>query len=256
MRALMTPVLLVAVAAVSTPAHAGKKAELKAYVAEFTAQVEAAYPSTVWALKDLPVKSGLTMGVPWIGPVAEVTLDGYKIEAKGGMESHGVGASGVWFSVRPYDSLEFKECEFDDGVWTIVFSGVGDSDGRDTKLRLPQKSTFAEVKPVLDQLISATDPLDGYADWSPEVKTAIQKRLVINGMNKRQAYFVVGEPTGSSVREEDGQKIETWSPRQTDGIRIGYAAGMSATGYPTELRFEDGVLVGVATTSTGGVSLD
>jgi hypothetical protein len=39
-------------------------------------------------------------------------------------------------------------------------------------------------------------------------------------------------------------------------MKIGYSAGVTATGWPTELRFEDGILVGIATTSTGGVSLD
>ncbi len=93
-------------------------------------------------------------------------------------------------------------------------------------------------------------------DWSDEVKAAIRNRQVINGMTKRQAYLVVGEPDSASSREEDGKKIETWKPRQTNGMKMGYATRVEGTGYPGELRFVAGKLEGVATTSSGGVSLD
>ncbi len=254
MRALLASALLFTV--LTPVAHAGKKAEQKAYVKAFMTELEATYSGQVWALRDLPVKSGLTMGVPWIGPIAEVTSSGYKIEATGGMDTYMAGASGVWFSVRPYETLQLKEAEFDDGEWVIVFEGVGDSDGRDTKIKVTEQLTFAQLKPVLDELVSTTDPLVTYDDWSPEVKTAIRRRVLINGMSKRQAYLVVGEPTGAEVREDDGKKIETWTPRQNDGIRIGYAGGVTMTGYPASIRFEDGELVGIATTVSGGVSLD
>ena len=67
---------------------------------------------------------------------------------------------------------------------------------------------------------------------------------------------MVGEPTGWSVREEEGRKFETWSPRQTGGTRIGDAAGVTMIGNPMELRLEDGVPVGLVTPSSGGISLD
>jgi hypothetical protein len=53
-----------------------------------------------------------------------------------------------------------------------------------------------------------------------------------------------------------GFKIETWNPRQNDGMRMGYGAPVTMTGYPGEIRFEGGKLVGLATGSGGGVSLD
>jgi hypothetical protein len=208
-------VLLAITAAVPSDAEAGRKekAAEKAYAAAFIGELEAAYPDTVWALKDLPVKSGLTMGIPWVGPIAEVSTTGFVIEAVSGVSSYGVGVDSVWFSVRAYDTLTFKEAEFDDGRWVIVFSGAGDAKGRDTKLVLQGAEPFGAFKPILDQLLSSSDPLAGYADWSDDVKRAIRGRVLLNGMNKRQAYFVVGEPTGSSVRDESGTKVETWNPR-------------------------------------------
>ena len=256
MRALLTSALLASAVALSPLAHAGKKSEEKAMVKVFSDEAAAAYPGVVWALKDLPVNTGLTMGIPWIGPTTTVTPAGFEIEAAAGMQATFGSASSVWFGVRPYDALMFKEVTYDDAVWTITFNGTADSDGRDTKIKIVEAVSFSQVKPVLDQLLSATDPILAYPDWSAEVNNAIRKRVLVNGMTKRQAYMVVGEPSGSSTREEDGKKIEVWNPRPNNGMRIGYASSMESTGWPAELRFEDGELVGIATTAGGGVSLD
>ncbi len=228
------------------------KKERKALEAEWTA----AYPGQVWALKDLPVKSGMTMGIPWVGPIAEVTADGVSIDATV-MGSTTMGSmQTTWFGVRPYDTLELKEAIYEDGNMVLTFDGVGGSEGRDTKIEIMGALSVDQAKASMDTIISAVDPCSLYGDWSTEVRTAIAKRQLINGMNKRQAYLVVGEPTGSSVTESDGVKVETWEPRQAEGLRIGFGADIKATGYPSEIRFEDGALVGLATGGGGGVNLD
>lgn len=228
------------------------KSERKA----FEAEAKAAYGSTVWAAKDLPVNTGISMGFPWVGPITEVSPAGFKIDP-GPMGSATYGTTQtVWYSIRPMDTMTFKEVVFGDDAITLVLIGSGGSKGRDTKIKITGAKTLAEVKPVLDQLVMTTSPLDQNPDWSQEVKDAISKRICINGMTKRQAYLVVGEPTASTVEEKDGKKIETWTPRQNNGLRIGFTAAIEQTGYPQTLRFEDGVLTGLGTTGTGGVSLD
>lgn len=226
----------------------------KAECKTFTNDLKAAYPSTVWALKDLPAKTGFTMYAAWIAPIAEVKPSGYTIDASAGTAVTVGSATSTWFGVRPNDQLKLDDVDCDDGAVIIDLVGTGTSKGHDTKVKLLDAKTYAEIKPTLDLLISATDPVA--ADWAQEVKTGITNRMLVNGMTKKQAYLVVGEPAGSSTKEEGGKKIEIWNPRQTNGMRIGYGATVSATGYPAEIRFEDGVLVGLATGSGGGVSLD
>ena len=53
------------------------KKERKALEAEWAA----VYSGPVWALAYLPVKTGVTMGIPWIGPTTTVRTDGYTIDA-------------------------------------------------------------------------------------------------------------------------------------------------------------------------------
>ncbi|MCB9759860.1 MAG: hypothetical protein H6739_08505 [Alphaproteobacteria bacterium] len=252
-RRFVLAALCATLASTSLPAFAGglSKAERKALE---QAATDAYKGKDIWALKDLPVNTGLTMGIPWVGPIAEATPQGWTIDASTGMSSTMGSAQSVYFSVRPNDKIRFKETEYDDGVLTLTFTGVGNAEGRDTKIKCTGMTEFGQLQASLGELITTTDPVD--ASWSSEVKAGIYNRKLVNGMSKRQAYLVVGEPTSASVTEEEGKKIETWHPRQDYGMRIGYSMALEATGFPNEIRFEDGVLVGIATTTGGGVSLD
>lgn len=238
--------------ALTTSAFAGSSFDA-ATQATYKKAVYAAYPGLVWSLKDLPVKSGQAMYAVYISPIAEVRSTGFTIDATAGVQAHVGGAQSTWFGVRPYDTLTLKEIKFDDDFAVITFNGSKDSHGRDTKIKVFGPD-FEAVKPVLDQLIVTTDPID--PTWPAEIQTAIRNRVVVNGMSKRQAYFVVGEPANAQVFEQGGKKIEVWTPRFNDGVRLGYTASFKPSGFPPTLRFEDGKLTGVATTATGGVNLD
>lgn len=220
----------------------------------FCADVKAAFTGPVWALKDLPARTGMTMGIPWLGPVAEIRPGSIKIDATEGFSSTYGSASSIWFGVRPYDTLTLTDVACDKDLVAITFDGIGGSKGRDTKVKLLDATTFAEVKDQLFTVVSLSDPND--ASWPAEIRTAITSRLLVNGMTKRQAYLVVGEPLSASTSQEGGKSIEIWKPRQSEGLRMGvYAASIPSTGYPAEIRFEDGKLTGLGT-SGGGVSLD
>ena len=248
--------LLAALAALSITSVAFAKDLSKKERKALEAQWMAAYPEPVWALKDLPVKTGVTMGIPWIGPLTTVTADGVEIDTTTVAAATYGSVRTTWFGVRPYDTLQLVEAIYDDGNIALTFDGVGDSDGRDTKMDIIGAMTPEQAKASLDQIISAVDPCSLHDDWSAEVKAAIANRTVVDGMNKRQAYLVVGEPTSATVQELQGTKVETWVPRQSAGVRFGFAAAVATTGYPASLRFEDGALVGVTTGAGGGVNLD
>jgi hypothetical protein len=204
-------------------------------------------------LVDLPVNSGVKM-VGWtaawqhVAPIAEVRPTGYAIEANAARPAQDI----VWFGVRPNDTVVLSGVTFEDDGCVLTFTGVGHSDGRDTKIRLFSR-TLAEVKPVLDQLLSTADPID--PAWRADVQQAIRDRRVINGMTKQQAHLSVGEPLSANVQEVAGRRVETWSTRQFDGIRVSVDVVPTTTGFPAMFRFEDGVVVGLATTASGRVNL-
>lgn len=252
--ALALALLFAAPALAPAEAEAAKfsKAEKKA----FEDEVKAAFPGKAWALKDLPIKSGMAMMVPFVAPIAEITPQGTTIDTTGVATAGFGAATTVWYGVRPYDTVELEEVDFDDDEVTLVFHGVGDSDGRDTEIAIRGFRTFTEARAAVEELVTSVDPVAANPDWPEEIARAIARRVLVNGMNKRQAYLVVGEPLGATVQDVDGKKVEIWRPRQSDGVKIGYAAAVRATGYPLEIRFEDGKLVNMGTSSTGGVSLD
>jgi hypothetical protein len=239
----------------STPAEAASKSEAKAAAAAYTEAVKAAYPGTVWALKDLPVTTGSTMNIPWISPVVTVDASGFKIETTTVIESTYGGAKSVWYGVRANDTLTFKEAAVDGDVVALAFVGTGGSKGRDTKIKITGGGTFADVKPILDQLLSTTSPVD--ESWPADIKSAIEKRVVINGMTKKQVYLVVGEPTSATTQDVGGgKKVETWVPRTNNGLHIGFGATMEMTKYPSYIKFQDGKTFDLTGSNTGGVSLE
>ncbi len=218
----------------------------------FEAEVLAAYPGTVWALKDLPAYTGVTMGAPWLGPAVTVDASGWKADTSVGGSTGYASAKLLWHGVRPNDTLTLKEVDIDDDIATLALVGTGKSKGRDTKIKIEGVKTLAEVKATLDELLATTAPTQANADWPAEIKAAIEKRVVVNGMTKRQAYLVVGEPIFSNVYELQGKKMEMWAVRPGDGTRLGYTTSTEMRNFPPTLNFEDGKLVGV----TSGVSLD
>jgi hypothetical protein len=234
-------------------AHAAGKSDAKAAAAALTEEAKAMYPGTVWALKDLPVNTGTTMNIPWIGPLVEVAPDGFKIETTTVIQATYGGAKSVWFGVRANDTLSLKEATLDKDVMALTFVGIDGSKGRDTKIKITGVKSLAEVKPVLDQLLSNTSPVD--PSWPEDVKKAIAKRQVINGMTKKQAYLVVGEPESANTQDVGGgKKVETWVPRQSNGVRIGFGASLEMSNYPKYLTFEEGKVTNMA--AAGGVSLE
>lgn len=247
--ALSTAIFVFASLQPALAADVDKKAR-KAFIAE----IEAHYNGPVWALKDLPVKSGYTIMAPWIAPLTDVTPTGFVIEGGNTLQATYGSVNSVWYGVRPSDKLTLKEVDYDDGEFILALIGVDESKGHDTKIRITGTASLADVQAVLDELITTANPVD--QSWPNEIQTAVNRRLLVNGMTKRQAYMVVGEPISSSVTEENGKKVEIWNPRQNNGMRIGFGVQIETSGFPVDVRFEDGKLVGVATNVSGGVSLD
>ena len=100
---------------------------------------------------------------------------------------------------------------------------------------------------LLSTLVAACGPADDGRDWPAEIRDAIGKRRLVEGMSKRQAYYVTGAPIKIDRSEEDGMAIEEWELRTSKGVEVGFWTSRTGetTGLPGSIRFEDGVLAAI-----------
>lgn len=164
-------------------------------------------------------------------------------------------ADSTYWAVQVNDFVVLDEVEFE-----------GDDAEVEVELDAPQidASTvllFVDIRNLDDfkaafALAFAEQPLqDLHDDWDDEAKEAISERRLMNGMTKRQAFYITGTPE----RFEKKDNEEVWHLRQDKGTKIGFFRAKSgeSTGLPETIRFVDGRLVDVAQTGTGdSFSLD
>jgi hypothetical protein len=110
---------------------------------------------------------------------------------------------------------------------------------------------FIQIK-SLDDFIKAFNqtfskvPLqDEHPEWPADVRTAIAEHRLIAGMTKEQAFDIVGVPLDIKSEDTNGVHMEIWHPRQDKGQAIdrrGHIQDLGTTGFPVQLKFEDGKL--------------
>lgn len=255
--------LLVALLALSTPivamwpvteAHAGLKGKEKK---AFTEALEQRFSGIVYARKDLPSYSGTTGWGPFLEPLVEVRPTGVTIDTSEAVKSGFGFAMSVWWGCHVGDALTYDSVEFDSDKIKVLFKGGGASAGRELRIAILGATTLDQVGAQLDELFSTVPVLDEHPDWPEEIKAAIREGRVEQGMNKRQVYYVVGEPGSVTTQEIDGKKVEIWVPRFNDGIRMGFGVTTVQTGFPTSITFTDGVVTSlIGGKPKGGVSLE
>ena len=164
-------------------------------------------------------------------------------------------ADSTYWAVQVNDYVVLDEVEFE-----------GDDLEVEVELDAPQVDAstvllFVDIRNLDDfkaafELAFADRPLqDLHDDWEGELKDAIAERRLMDGMNKRQAFYITGTPE----RFEKKDNEEIWHLRQDKGTKIGYFRAKSgeSTGLPETIRFVDGKLVDVPQTGTGDAfSLD
>ncbi|MCB1037085.1 MAG: hypothetical protein KDD47_24875, partial [Acidobacteria bacterium] len=203
---------------------------------------------TLYLRTDAPCTQGRHAYGMYQSPVVDVSPKGVNLETEGGASFGWFHAGSTVWDVRINDSVELDELDFEDDTVEIELEGVGDSDGRDTTLRFVEIYSLEDFRKAFDHAFSYRPLQDEHSDWSAEIRQAIGRRQLMDGMNKRQAYYVVGTPAQVEKTEEDGKKVEIWTLRK-EGLRIGYFGTRSgAPSAPSEyLRFEDGLLTSSST---------
>jgi hypothetical protein len=105
--------------------------------------------------------------------------------------------------------------------------------------------TLDDFKKAFDLTFSPVPLQDAHPDWPAEARQAIAARRLIEGMTPEQARAVIGAPTRIETGEEAGAPVETWYPRQANGVRKVFKNASLTTGFPKSLKFVGGKLAAI-----------
>jgi hypothetical protein len=212
----------------------------------------------VYLRLDAPCNKGRHPYGIYYSPLVEVSPAGSNMEGDAGASFGWFHAQSTVWSARINDEMELDELDWDDDEASVEVELEGKGD-RHTVLKFVGIRSLADFRAAFEHAFSPIPLQEHHPDWSAEIRQAIGERRLVNGMTKRQAYYVVGMPARVAKSSEEGKAVETWTLQQ-QGLEIGFF-GMKTgnSGAPPEmLRFEDGQLVSadVARGSAGGLDLD
>jgi len=157
----------------------------------------------------------------------------------------------IYWGFGPNDRIQYGRLYFKGETVELWAEGVKPKD-TEIWIRFVQIKTLDDFKKAFDQILSTKPLQDEHADWPQNIRQAIADRKVVLGMTKPQAFAVVGTPIALDSGENEGKKVETWFPRQETGTSGDFHKVMSATtGFPSSLRFVDGVLTAIGEAKKG-----
>lgn len=215
---------------------------------------------TLYLRFDAPCTQGRHPFGVFYSPLVEVSPTGSNSQATDEVNVGWYHASSTVWAATVNDSFTVDGIEYDDEEPSveIELEGVGASTDRHTIIKLIKINSLADFQAAAD-LAFAHKPLqEEHPDWPAEIREAIGKRRLLNGMTKRQVFYVVGTPSEVDKRTEGKKSIEIWT-LQGQGIEFGFwtVSTGSLGRTPDTLRFEDGLLVASAKDAkSGGLDLD
>ena len=212
---------------------------------------------TLYLRMDMPCATGRHPYGTYVRPLVEVSPEGAENEAdEGGVRASWWHADSTYWGVNVNDAVIFDEVEIEAEEGTMEIELVTLDEESSTVVRLVDVYTLDDFQAAFDRTFSSRPLQDEHDDWSQEVKQAISERKLMDGMTKRQVFYVTGEPQSFEKKQEGGKKVEVWHLRQNKGVKMGFwtARAGETTGFPETIRFEDGKLAGLGDSS--GFSLD
>lgn len=202
---------------------------------------------TLYVRLDVPCATGRHPFGTYKRPLVQVSPEGSDSEAEEGMTASWWHADSTYWGIRINDPVKVEDIEWeeDEGI-EIELEGVGRAEDEGTVLLLVGVNSLADFEQAFENAFSKVPLQNEHDDWSSEVKDAIANRNLVDGMTKRQAFYVTGKPKSFEKTTEGGKEVEIWHLRQSRGMKTGFFVAQAGkeTGLPSSIRFEDGVLVG------------
>lgn len=206
-------------------------------------QVKQLLSGTLYARIDIPCETGRHAWGTYLAPLVEVTPEGTNTESDMGFSASVWHAQSTFWGVGPNDTLEVSDISYDEGNIEIELEGVGPTDGIDTVILFKDINSLDDFNKAFELAFSKAPLQDEHPDWSENIRQAIAERHLLKGMNKRQAYYILGSPERFEKSEENGKEVEIWYTRQQRGTQMGFwYSSTETTGYPKTLKFVDGAL--------------
>lgn len=224
-------------------------------------QIKSALQGTLYLRMDAPCATGRHSFGTYKRPLVEISPEGSNTEAENTLNASWWHADSTYWGIRINDPVQLDEFEMEpsENAIEIELEGVGPAEDNSTVVRFVDIQSFDDFQAAFDRTFSRSPLQDEHDDWPAEIKEAIGERRLVNGMSKRQAFYVTGTPESFEKKEEGGKEVEIWHLRQNKGMKLGFfkAKMGESTGLPATIRFEDGQLVDAAETGTGSdFSLD
>ncbi|MDA8016639.1 MAG: hypothetical protein MPN21_04250 [Thermoanaerobaculia bacterium] len=214
---------------------------------------------TLYMRIDAPYASGRHAWGTYKRPLVEVSPEGSETNADYEVNASWWHADSTYWGIRVNDSVELDEVDFDDGEVEIELEGVGTAEDEATVVKFVEIHSLDDFQAAFDQTFATVPLQDLHDDWPADIKQAIADRTLVDGMTKRQAYYVVGTPQQFQKSEENGVEIETWTVRTFRGTKMGFwrIKSDAPAGDSQVIRFEDGVLINASQAgSSSDFSLD
>ncbi len=203
------------------------------------------FSDKIYLKLDAPCTKGRHSWGVYYSPLVEVTPEGTSLDDGDGYSASFWHQGGTYWGIRVNDPVELDELEFDDDEVEIELEGVGPADDEETVILFKNIHSLDDFKAAFDHTFSNVPLQDLHEDWSSDIKQAIADRKLMDGMTKRQAYYVTGAPEKFEKNTVDGKEVEIWELRQTKGVRVGFFGVREGkkSGLLSSIRFEDGKLV-------------
>ncbi|HEX9734489.1 MAG TPA: hypothetical protein VGG06_21165 [Thermoanaerobaculia bacterium] len=224
-------------------------------------QIKSALQGTLYLRMDAPCATGRHSFGTYVRPLVEVSPEGSNTEAENEVNASWWHADSTYWGIRINDPVELDEFEMEpeENALEIELAGVGPAEDNSTVVRFVDIHSFEDFQAAFDRTFARAPLQDEHDDWPAETKQAIADRRLVNGMGKRQVFYVTGAPESFEKKTEDGKEVEIWNLRQNKGMKLGFFGAKmgETTGLPATIRFEDGQLVDAAATGTrSNFSLD
>jgi len=224
-------------------------------------QLKSALQGTLYLRLDAPCATGRHSFGTYKRPLVEVSPEGANTEAENAINASWWHADSTYWGIRINDPVQLDEFELDgdEDALEIELEGIGPADGNSTVIRFVDIRSFDDFQAAFERAFSKSPLQDEHDDWSAEIKQAIAERRLLNGLTKRQVFYITGAPKSFEKKTEGGKEVEIWHLRQEKGMKLGFftAKAGESTGLPATIRFEDGQLVDAGASGTSsGFSLD
>ena len=209
---------------------------------------------------DAPCTQGRHPFGVFYSPLVKVSPSGTEQDAEEGSSFGWYHAESTVWPLHVNDQVELDDIDWDEDEASveIELDGKGPAEDQHSVIEFVDVHSLGDFKAAFDRAFSHKPLQEEHPEWPEKIRQAIAERHLMNGMNKRQAYYIVGTPARVEKTKEGDALVEVWTLHRK-GIRFGFfsvkTGGM--TEAPQSLRFEDGALVSASTsTSEGGLDLD